>query len=135
MQFDASREAEALRSVLKNRGDIRQIADRLEKIPVATLVVDDGGRYIAANERGCQLTGYTREELLTRSVTDLTHSVDLPAEERLSRAFERTRHQRGRYTLTRKDGVTVPVDYEAFWDLGPGIHVSFLNPVADEARP
>ena len=132
MAFDAGREAEALRTVLKHRGDIRQIAHQLENIPVATLVVDDGGRYIAANQRACELTGYTREELLTRSVTSITHSSDLPSEERLWRAFERMRYQRGRYTLTRKDGVTVPVDYEAFWDLGPGIHVSFLNPITHE---
>ena len=133
MPFDADREAEALRAALNNRSDIRQIASQLEDIPVATLVVDDGGRYIAANQRACELTGYTRDELLTRSVADITHSIDLPVEERLWRAFERTRRQSGRYTLTRKDGATVRVDYEAFWDLGPGIHVSFLNPAPQES--
>ena len=132
MPFDADREAEVLRSLLIPRGDLRLIADRLAQIPVATLVVDDGGRYIAANQRACELTGYTRAELLTRSVADITHSIDLPAEERLWRAFERTRRQSGRYTLNRKDGVTVPVDYDAFWDLAPGIHVSFLNPVTHD---
>lgn len=133
MPFDADREAEALRKVLKPRGDIRQIVDQLENIPVATLVVDDGGRYIGANQRACELTGYTRAELLARSVADITHSIDLPAEERLWRAFERTRRQSGRYTLAKKDGATLRVDYEAFWDLGPGIHVSFLNPATQES--
>lgn len=128
MNFDADREAEALRELLTGRNDPRQIAAHLDNLPVATLVVDDGGRYIAANQPASELTGYTRDELLTRSVTDITHSIDRPTEERLWRSFERTRRQSGHYTLTRKDGVTVRVDYDAFWDLGPGIHVSFLKP-------
>lgn len=133
MKFDASREAETFRKALVGeRVGVRQIADRLESVPVAVLVVDDSGRYIGANYRACELTGYSREELLSLSVGDVTHPNDFAAMERLWRAFERTRHQSGRYTIVRKDGATLKVDYEAFWDLGPGIHVSFLNPSSRE---
>ena len=31
-------------------------------------VADSAGRYIAVNDRGCELTGYTREELLAMRV-------------------------------------------------------------------
>ena len=128
MAFDVAVEAQALRGILygASRG-VQRIADRLESIPVAVLVADDGGRYIAANHRACELTGYTREELLTRGVIDVTHPHDLAEEERLWRAFERTHSQKGRYRILRKDGSTVEVVYEAYGDLGPGIHVSFLQ--------
>jgi PAS domain S-box-containing protein len=40
-------------------------------------VADAAGRYIAVNDRGCELTGYSREELLAMCVTDLVDAEDL----------------------------------------------------------
>jgi PAS domain S-box-containing protein len=40
-------------------------------------VADSAGRYIAVNDRGCELTGYSREELLAMSVSDLVDAEDL----------------------------------------------------------
>jgi two-component system cell cycle sensor histidine kinase/response regulator CckA len=40
-------------------------------------VADAAGRYIAVNDRGCELTGYTREELLAMRVSDLVDPEDL----------------------------------------------------------
>jgi PAS domain S-box-containing protein len=40
-------------------------------------VADAAGRYIAVNDRGCELTGYSREELLAMRLTDLVDSEDL----------------------------------------------------------
>jgi PAS domain S-box-containing protein len=40
-------------------------------------VADVTGHYIAVNDRGCELTGYSREELLAMRVTDLVDAEDL----------------------------------------------------------
>ena len=42
----------------------------IEKAPIGVFVADNMGRYIEVNERACQLTGYTREELLQLSISD-----------------------------------------------------------------
>ena len=78
--------------------------------PVAVLVADERGRYIAVNELGTELLGYTREELLALNVTDVARYPDAKAE------FGRLRkagHGEGRTTLTRKDGSTVDVSYRS----------------------
>ena len=42
----------------------------IEKAPIGVFVANSAGRYIEVNERACQLTGYTREELLNISISD-----------------------------------------------------------------
>jgi PAS domain S-box-containing protein len=40
------------------------LGEALEHAPIGAIVLDETGRYIAANRRACRLTGYAREELL-----------------------------------------------------------------------
>ena len=40
--------------------------------------VDLGGRFVTVNDRYCQITGYSRAELLERRMQDITHSDDVP---------------------------------------------------------
>jgi PAS domain S-box-containing protein len=40
------------------------LGEALEHAPVAAIVLDETGRYLAANRMACRLTGYAREELL-----------------------------------------------------------------------
>jgi PAS domain S-box-containing protein len=78
--------------------------------PVAVLVADERGRYIAVNELGTELLGYTRDELLTMTITDVARYPEAKAE------FGRLRKAgsgEGRATLTRKDGTTVDVSYRS----------------------
>ena len=42
----------------------------IEKAPIGVFVADGVGRYTVVNEKACQLTGYTREELLHLSISD-----------------------------------------------------------------
>ena len=130
MLTDLAAEARALRDLLSNHGgNLRHIRERLEAVPAAALLVDDAGHYVAVNRRACELTGYTREELLARSIPDLTSPEELAAQERLWRSFERTQHQSGKYRIVGKDGAQVEVAYDAFWDIIPGIHASFLRTI------
>ncbi len=81
-----------------------------EMAAVGTALADPGsGRFLLVNQRLCQLVGYTREELLQRTFSDISHPHDRP--ENL-REFERL--QRGeipQYILEkrylRKDGSAV----------------------------
>jgi PAS domain S-box-containing protein len=40
------------------------LGEALEHAPIGAIVLDEAGRYLAANRTACRLTGYPREELL-----------------------------------------------------------------------
>ncbi len=50
-----------------------------DQAPVGIREVDLEGHYLRVNDRYCELTGYTREELLGRRVQDITFVDDVPA--------------------------------------------------------
>jgi two-component system CheB/CheR fusion protein len=50
-----------------------------DQAPVGIREVDLQGRYLRVNDRYCELTGYSREELLARRVQDITFPDDVPA--------------------------------------------------------
>ena len=74
--------------------------------------VDRDGRWLRVNEAFCDITGYDREELLQRSVFELTHPDDLQADR--SRWEAQVRGEIDRYAITkryvRKDGRVVWVE-------------------------
>src|SRR5688572_20166690 len=47
------------------------LGEALEHAPIGAIVLDENGRYLAANRTACRLTGYTREELLDRGPRNL----------------------------------------------------------------
>ena len=59
-------------------------------------VAADSGRYIAANEYACELTGFERSELIGRPVSDICRQPGS-----------------GVMTLERKDGEAIEVSYHA----------------------
>jgi PAS domain S-box-containing protein len=96
--------------------------------PDATLVANDEGRYLAANDTACRLLGYSREELVQLSVWDLTpdpHEVEGLI---LWKEFIEVGAQAGVYWLKRKDGSPIEVAYQARANVAPSRHVSRLVP-------
>lgn len=83
--------------------------------------VDHQGRWLRVNETFCEITGYTREELLERAVFDLTHPGDVEADRRSWEA--QVRGDLDRYTITkryvRKDGRIVWVEVTSSTVRGP----------------
>ena len=56
---------------------ITLLGEAIEYLPVAVFVFDDRGRYVAVNEHGAQMLGYSRDELLQYRIGDL---AEAPAE-------------------------------------------------------
>src|SRR5262249_50649271 len=90
------------------------------------LIADDQGRYLAANDRACALTGYSRAELLQKSIAGLTAPNEMARYERLWDAFMGSTKQYGVYNLVRKDGTLVKGRYVSFTNRAPGTHISFI---------
>ena len=72
---------------------LRQSEERLQVIfnnaPVGIVVTSLSGQLQQVNGAMCQTTGYSREELLTMSIADLTHPPDLPASRKLLQSLMR----------------------------------------------
>lgn len=90
---------------LRYRAMIEQATD--------TIYISDGERFYSINPSGCQLFGYTEEEFLTLSTSDITFEEDLKANPpRLTelRAGIAVRSER---CLKRKDGSAIYVELSA----------------------
>ena len=126
-----SPEINRIRAVLRRHHgpDLLAVLRReIERLPIAVLVADNSQRYIAANAAACELTGYTKDELVRLTVLDLTPIPESEDSGALWETFVGQGTQRGEYQLVPKGGVTRPVRYWAFASVAPGIHVSLLVP-------
>ena len=107
----------------------------IEQAPDAVFVADLDGRYTDVNGAACRLLGYTREELVGKSILDI-----LPKEQaaRLDESKEfllaaRERVAVAEWTLLRKDGARIPVEVSAKIH-GDGRWVAFVRDVSERKQ-
>ena len=85
------------------------LGEALEHAPIAAIVLDETGRYLAANRTACRLTGYTREQLLGRGPGGLAvepEQVPAKLEQMANGDLEN-----GITRLRCRDGSCIPVEY------------------------
>lgn len=75
--------------------------------------VSSDRRYVAVTDGVCQLLGYSRQELLTKKIDDLTAPELKPAVPDTFQQYVQQGHLHGEFTLVGKDGRHVPILYEA----------------------
>jgi PAS domain S-box-containing protein len=86
------------------------LGEAVEHGPAAVFVADEKGRYIAVNQAACAMLGYTREELLSRRVTDVAR-YDQATDEYTE--MRRDGARLGSSRLTCKDGSEIEFRYLA----------------------
>ena len=79
----------------------------VETAPEGVFVADARGHYLDANPAACELVGYTREELLGMSITDLAPADKVPEYFDLYEAVKRAGGLDFEIVLRRKDGVEI----------------------------
>jgi PAS domain S-box-containing protein len=86
------------------------LGEAVDSSPALVFVADENMRYIAVNQRACEVLGYTRDELLSLTVPAVARDAEAPSQydEMLARGF-----RSGIAELTRKDGTVVPFFYRA----------------------
>jgi PAS domain-containing protein len=100
------------------------IAD-LQRCPgICILAADDGGRFIAANDALCHLTGYAQDELLDMSIWDLSFEQGVERGQRRWRHFLRDGGFDGEYLLRHKTGEMLGTRCLAAAHVFPGMHVA-----------
>src|SRR5205823_10941025 len=80
-----------------------------------SIFIYKGTRFFYANPASEQITGYTREELLTKSVTDMIHPDfrQMIAERSAARQGGQLVPERYEFKVIRKDGAERWVDFSA----------------------
>jgi PAS domain S-box-containing protein len=71
-------------------------------------VLDEHGRYIAVNDRACELSGFDRDEIVGRAIGSFNPHLARQYAEGLAR-----RRLGGRTFIERKDGTRIDVCYRA----------------------
>ena len=84
------------------------LGEAIDPGPVAILVADETGHYVAANQFACELLGYSREELLRLNVSDVAPDGAADYAEMM-----KTSRWDGVSTVSRKDGSTVDLRFAA----------------------
>ncbi len=99
-----------------------EFLDRLRRYPVGVLVHDLDGRLVTADRHVAEMTGYTPEELLQRSLQDLQDGFNLQEVQRAWTALTPGTCLETVKTFRRKDGVPFQAEVET-------------EAVLDEGRP
>ncbi|MGH9347358.1 MAG: PAS domain-containing protein [Vicinamibacterales bacterium] len=108
---------------------LQTLQEQLETFDVAAIAADNTGRYVAANTRMSELTGYSRADLLRLQVKDITPAMRHDLAGNLWNRFIQNGTQTGEYVLLRKDGTPIGVQYAAYASVAPGVHLSLVTPL------
>jgi PAS domain S-box-containing protein len=81
----------------------------VEDAPVGIFIADTGGRYRDVNPAGCELVGYSREELLGMSIGDLAPDGDQPSHLNLFTCFMQQGGGSNELSLQKKNGTKILV--------------------------
>lgn len=95
----------------------------------AVLIADDQAHYVAANDMACVVTGLSQEQLLSKSVWELTPGIDAESGQRLWREFIARGTVEGTYALSPDGTDLVTAWFTAAANVAPHLHVSLLAPV------
>jgi PAS domain S-box-containing protein len=140
--FNASGEVEFVVNILQDISQIkkaeqarRESQRRLQAVfdntQDAILLADDDAHLVDANEAALSLTGYTRQELLQRRVWDIASDSHEVVNKVLWDEFSSNHHQNGEFSVRRKDGSEVEVEYRAVANIVPGLHLSVLHDITE----
>ena len=71
-------------TMVRDVSERRQAEERFRRVfeegPLGMVLVTTAGQFLAANDRFCEITGYSEKELVGRSIVDITHPDDVDAD-------------------------------------------------------
>ncbi|MES1187708.1 MAG: PAS domain S-box protein [Myxococcales bacterium] len=90
--------------------DEQRYRELFETAPDGIFIAGPDGRYTDVNAAGCRLLGYSREELIGRSIAELVAPEDLARQASLKRHVLEGGMEVSEWRLRRKDGTFVTVE-------------------------
>jgi PAS domain S-box-containing protein len=125
---DISERMRADEALRKSESNFRRLFDQASD---GILISDVDGRYVDVNAAGCQILGYSREDLVGRTMMDIVPMEDIPqlAEEREQLLVD-GRAAVKEWTVRRRDGTIVPVEVSTKFLLD-GRQVAFVRDISE----
>ena len=118
----------------------RQVQEREEQLQTFFDLAVDGiftgderGQFIGANSRACEITGYSRDELLQKSMADLFSPEELQRAPLRYDLLQGGKQVVAERWLTRKDGSQVAIEMHSK-RLPNGTHQAFVRDVTERKR-
>ena len=99
------------------------------------LVIDDSRAYLAANDAAARMLQYSRDELVSMRIDDLTPQERRRGLERRWQDFLGRGDASGRVPLLRADGSRIEVDHSSTANVADGVHFTVFSPRAVEPAP
>jgi len=94
--------------------------------------VDSSRRYVDCSDGVSELLGYTREEMLKKTIDDISYDVaEVPT---LFKRYLEIGWLQGEYILQRKDRIPLPIRYQAFV-LSDGCIAAIWEPIKGWRQP
>ena len=84
-----------------------------DEAPIGIFEVNADGEYVAVNDAGCELVGYSERELLEMTIGDLAVEADTKAALQLFSELRDTDHTQAEVTVRHRDGHEIDVLLEA----------------------
>ncbi len=100
----------------------------------AILLGNDQAVLVEVNPAACSLLGYNREELLQMKIWELIPEPEKTQADRFWEEFLTKGQISGRFSIVRKDGHPIEVDYRAIANILPGLHLSVLRDVSEQTQ-
>lgn len=110
-----------------------RLRNLVELAPDGIFVADLDGRYTEVNGAGCRMVGYSREEIVGKTIVDLIPPGRVHQLEREKKELLAGRIQVTEWTLRRKDGTYLPVEVSAKI-LPDGQWQGFVRDITEQKR-
>lgn len=101
---------EQAREISKRDAHHREL---VEQASDGIFVADASGRYIDVNSRGCEITGYSKEELADLNIADLLSAESIPGAPLHINDLRAGKSLITELVIRKKDGSSVPVEISA----------------------
>jgi len=85
----------------------------VDQAPDGVFIADLTGRYTEVNDAACRMLGFSREELLTKTIADLLRPEDADRLSNTKKLQLEGGVEKGEWDLLRKDGSYVPTEISA----------------------
>ncbi len=111
----------------------KRLRTYISSSPIGIFVTNEMGRYLECNPAACRLLGYTRDEILQKSIPDILHKQEIAAGMGLFSLLKEQGSATAEIKLVGSNGRSIPVILDAV-KLPDGTFMAFCRDITERKR-